>query len=197
MVHKKKLSSAEIISDTRYWIKSTVIHYNLCPFANKVFSSGRLGFDVSFVDSEEALLEDCLLVIQQLLTSPRDEIETSLLIHPHIMNTFSDYNDFLGMLDVLLEEMKLDGVVQIASFHPHYCFADSNESDAANYTNRSPYPMLHILREESITEAVDEWAERSLDVEQIPLRNIETLRKLGADILESQLQACYREGSKQ
>jgi len=196
MVHKTNLSSAGIISDTRYWVKSTVIHYNLCPFANKVFSSDRLGFEVSSANSEEALLEDCLLAIQQLLAVPRDEIETSLLIHPHIMNEFSDYNNFLDMLDVLLEEMSLDGVVQIASFHPQYCFADSDESDAANFTNRSPYPMLHILREESITEAIEEWTERSLDVEQIPLRNIETLRKLGSDILESQLQACYREGSK-
>jgi len=192
MVHKKELSSEKVITDTRYWVKSTVIHYNLCPFANQVFASGRLCFEVSMASTEEQLLEDCLLAIQTMLAAPRSQIETCLLIHPQVMNNFSDYNDFLGMVDVLLEEMALSGIVQVASFHPDYCFADCDENDAANFTNRSPYPMLHLLREESISEAVEDWSERSLDVTQIPVRNIETLRKLGADILASQLLACYK-----
>lgn len=196
MVHKKDLSPENVITNTRYWVKSTVIHYNLCPFAGQVFAGDKVGFEVSSATTQEQLLEDCLLAIQQMLATPREELETSLLIHPHVMNDFSDYNDFLGIIDVLLEETELAGIVQVASFHPDYCFADSGENDAANFTNRSPYPMLHLLREDSISEAVEEWSERSLDVEQIPVRNIETLRKLGADILASQLQACYREGSK-
>ncbi|MCK4742307.1 MAG: DUF1415 domain-containing protein [Sulfuriflexus sp.] len=196
MVHKKNPSSENIITNTRYWVKSTVIHYNLCPFASQVFAGDKVGFEVSAATTEEQLLEDCLLAIQQMLATPREELETSLLIHPHVMNDFSDYNDFLGMIDVLLEETELAGIMQVASFHPDYCFADSDVDDAANFTNRSPYPMLHLLREESISEAIEEWTERSLDVEQIPVRNIETLRKLGADILADQLQACYREESE-
>jgi len=196
MVHKKELSSNNVIADTRYWVKSTVIHYNLCPFANQVFSTDRVHFDVSRATSEEQLLEDCLVAIQKMLAASRDEIETSLLIHPKMLNSFSDYNNFLGMIDVLLEETALTGIVQVASFHPDYCFADCDDNDAANFTNRSPYPMLHLLREQSISEAVEEWTERSLDVEQIPLRNIKTLRKLGADILASQLLACYKQVDK-
>ena len=142
--------------------------------------------------TDEQLLEDCLLAIRKLLTRPRDEVETVLLVHPRCMNDFSDYNDFLGMVDVLLEKMDLLGVVQVASFHPNYCFADCDVNDAANFTNRSPYPMLHILREESISEAVEDWAERDLDVREIPKRNIETLRKLGSEVLADQLSACYK-----
>ena len=196
MVHKKDPSPENVVTNTRYWVESTVVHYNLCPFAGPVFAGDKVGFEVSIAMTKEQLLEDCLLAIQQMLATPREELETSLLIHPHVMNDFSEYNDFLGIIDVLLEETELAGIVQVASFHPDYCFADSGENDAANFTNRSPYPMLHLLREDSISEAVEEWTERSLDVEQIPVRNIETLRKLGADILASQLQACYREGSK-
>lgn len=195
MVHKKAPSPEKVITNTRYWVKSTVIHYNLCPFAGPVFAGDKVGFEVSIATTQEQLLEDCLLAIQQMLATPREEVETSLLIHPHVMNDFAEYNDFLGIIDALLEETELAGIVQVASFHPDYCFADSGENDAANFTNRSPYPMLHLLREDSISEAVEEWTERSLDVDQIPVRNIETLRKLGADILASQLQACYREGS--
>jgi len=192
MVHKKKFTVKEVIANTRYWVKSTVIHYNLCPFANKVFVSDRIDFKVSLATTEEQLLEDCLLAIKTMLAVPREKIETSLLIHPQIMQDFSDYNDFLGMVEVLLTETELSGVVQVASFHPEYCFADTDEKDAANFTNRSPYPMLHLLREESVSEVTSEWAERSLDIEQIPVRNIETLRKLGADILATQLSACYK-----
>jgi len=192
MGHKNNSSREGIIASTLYWVKSTVIHYNLCPFANKVYAGDRLHVSVSASLTQEQLLEDCLLAVQQLLKTPREEVETVLLVHPQCMNDFSDYNEFLGMVDVLLEEMDLSGVVQIASFHPDYCFADCDKDDAANFTNRSPYPMLHILREESISEVVEEWAERGLDVESIPMQNIETLRKLGRDVLAGQLTDCYK-----
>jgi len=192
MVHKNKLAPENIIANTRYWVESTVIHYNLCPFANKVLTSGRLHFEVSTANDAEELLEDCLLAVNKMLASSREEIETSLLIHPNTMNQFADYNDFLGMVDAMLEEMNLLGIIQVASFHPDYCFADCDKDDASNYTNRSPYPMLHLLREQSISEALDDWAARSLDVEQIPRRNIETMRKLGSKILAAQLADCYK-----
>jgi len=192
MGHKKNSSIDEIVVNTRYWVKSTVIHYNLCPFANKVFVSDRLQINVSDATTAEQLLGDCLFAIQQMLKTPRDETETMLLVHPECMNDFSEYNDFLGTIDELLESMELSGVVQVASFHPDYCFADCDDNDAANFTNRSPYPMLHILREESISEAVEEWSLRNLNIEEIPNRNIETLRKLGRDVLADQLLACYK-----
>jgi len=193
MVHKTNTLHSDIVANTRYWVKSTVIHYNLCPFASQVFVDERLHIDVSTATTNEQLLEDCLLAIQYLLAAPRDEIETSLLIHPQCLEDFDDYNDFLSMVDVLLDEMKLSGIVQVASFHPGYCFAESEVKDAANYTNRSPYPMLHLLREESTSEVVEEWALRGLDIEEIPARNIETLRKLSSEILADQLRACYKE----
>ena len=194
MVHKKNASVQSVIADTRYWLKSTVIHYNLCPFANQVFSCGRVHFEVSDATTVERLLEDFLLAINDLLATPREQTETSLLIHPYVLEDFSEYNEFLGMVDELIIGAELTGVVQVASFHPQYCFAETDKEDAANFTNRSPYPMLHILREVSVSEAIDEWQERSLDIEQVPVRNIETLRKLGTEILASQLLTCYREG---
>ena len=192
MGHKINPSHKEIIANTLYWVKSTVIHYNLCPFANKVFVSDRLKVNVSTALTEEQLLEDCLLAIKQLLETSREETETVLLVHPECMTDFSDYNDFLGMVDVLIDEMELSGIVQVASFHPDYCFADCDENDASNFTNRSPYPMLHLLREESISEVTEEWQERALNIEEIPERNIETLRKIGSEVLADQLKACYK-----
>ncbi len=192
MGHKNNFSVEEIIKATRYWVKSTVIHYNLCPFANKVYESDRLSIEVSNATTQEQLLEDSLFAIQQMLKAPREEIETVLLVHPQCMTVFSDYNDFLGVVDVMIDEMELSGVVQVASFHPDYCFADCSEDDASNYTNRSPYPMLHLLREESISDVTEEWLERGLNIEDIPQRNIETLRKIGNEILVDQLKSCYK-----
>jgi len=192
MGHKNNLTKKTVSANTLYWLKSTVIHYNLCPFANKVYCNSRLVVNVTEASTEKQLLEECLLTIQQLLKTPRSEIETILLVHPQAMNDFSEYNDFLGMVDVLLEKMDLLGIVQVASFHPDYCFANSKPDDAANFTNRSPYPMLHILREESVSEVVDEWEERGLNVADIPNKNIETLNKIGSEILADQLSACFK-----
>ena len=109
-----------------------------------------------------------------------DSIETTLLIHANVLADFEDYNQFLGLADGLLVQMELDGVFQIASFHPHYQFADTQPDDAENYTNRSPFPLLHILREESLSRAIEHTA----DVDQIPLRNIEKMNELGAKKLK-------------
>ena len=192
MGHKNNLSKDEIIKHTLYWVKSTVIHYNLCPFANKVYVTGRLQVDVSDAQTDVDLLEDSLVAIQRLLSVDREEIETSLLVHPNCLADFLDYNDFLHVLDRSLEESGLTGIVQVASFHPDYRFAQSQDNDAANYTNRSPYPMLHFLREESITEAVEDWQLRGLNTDDIPLQNIQTLRKIGDRILAAQRRDCFK-----
>lgn len=192
MVHKNNLSKNDIKKHTLYWVKSTVIHYNLCPFANKVYTTGRLQVDVSGAQTDIELLEDSLVAIQKLLSVDREEIETLLLVHPECLIDFSDYNDFLYVLDRCLEEMALTGIIQIASFHPDYCFAQTHDRDAANYTNRSPYPMLHFLREASVTDAIEDWQQRGLNTDDIPSRNIETLRKIGEKVLAEQRLDCFR-----
>ena len=118
------------------------------------------------------------------LASPSTQIETTLLIHPHVLADFLDYNDFLGVVDQLLEELRLCGTIQVAGFHPQYRFAGTEPDAAENYTNRSPYPMLHLLRETSVSQATD----ASDEVLEIPRRNIETMRNLGREHILKRLQ---------
>ena len=118
-----------------------------------------------------------------MVEAPRSEIDTAILIHPHVLTDFLDYNDFLAEADEVLEDLDLVGVVQLASFHPAYRFADTEPDDVTNFTNRSPYPMLHLLREESVTEVADD--PRML--EDIPRRNIATLRRIGRAGIEALL----------
>ena len=113
--------------------------------------------------------------LRHLASTPITEVETTLIIHPQMLQDFIEYNDFLGLADELLAELELDEVIQIASFHPRYQFRGTDPDDITNFTNRSPYPTLHLLREESVTRAVDS----SVDVDAIPEKNIETLNRLG------------------
>ena len=170
-----------IVQATRQWISSIVIDLNLCPFARRVFDANLVRYVVSEATDEVALLADLSDELKKLAATPISEIETTLLIHPHAFQDFLEYNDFLTPAEELLCNLRLDGVIQIASFHPQYQFAGSEPDAVENYTNRSPYPMLHLLREESITAlnlAEDELLE-------IPQRNIETLHRLGlAKVLE-------------
>ncbi|MFO0806793.1 MAG: DUF1415 domain-containing protein [Gemmataceae bacterium] len=168
----------EFISRTREWIGSTVIGLNLCPFARRVFDAGLIRFAVSGATTEEQLLDDLRNELERLLAAPRSEIETAILIHPHVLMDFLDYNDFLAEADRLLRRMKLDGVVQIASFHPRYQFEGTEPDAPENGTNRSPFPMLHLLREISITEVADD-PEVLLG---IPDRNIATMRRLARNV---------------
>ena len=171
------------IAATRRWIESVVIGLNLCPFARRVFDADKIRYSVTEArDAEElraALAEELL----RLVGIPRTEIETAILIHPHVLNGFLDYNDFLADADELLEELDLTGVIQIASFHPEYRFADTEPGDVTNFTNRSPYPMLHLLREESVSEVAND----PRILEDIPGRNIATLRRLGRAGIEALL----------
>lgn len=165
----------EPIAATRHWIQSVVIGLNLCPFARKVFDADRIRFTLTDATGTDALRAALAEELERLIAAPRSEIETAILIHPHVLNDFLDYNDFLAEADDLLDELDLTGVIQIASFHPAYQFAGTETDDVTNFTNRSPYPMLHLLREESITEVASD--PRMLD--DIPERNIATLRRLG------------------
>lgn len=179
------MNDQAVVEHTRRWISSFVIGLGLCPFARPVFDSGRIRYAVTPARDETALLNDLAGELHRLCASPRTQIETTLLIHPHVFGNFLDYNDFLGTVDHLLKRLRLCGTVQVASFHPQYRFAGTEADAAENYTNRSPYPMLHLLREASITSD----AGGSDEVLEIPRRNIETMRRLGHEHILKQLRA--------
>jgi hypothetical protein len=166
-----------VIAKTRDWIEKAVIGLNLCPFAKAVYESDRIRYCVSEAHSEDLLLADLSRELRALQAADSQTCETVLLIHPGVLGDFLDYNDFLDMADATVDALGLTGEIQIASFHPRYQFAGSGSDDIENYTNRSPYPMLHLLRESSVERA----ALASPDVDAIPARNRETLRHLGLE----------------
>jgi hypothetical protein len=163
----------EVVVVTRAWLEKAVIGLDLCPFAKAV--QDRVRYAVSAAEEPEDLLADLADELRTLAAADPGEIETTLLIHPRVLGDFLDYNDFLDDADDVLADLGLEGVVQIASFHPDYQFAGSGPDDIENYTNRSPYPMLHLLREASVERAVATIP----DTTQIYEKNIETLRRLG------------------
>jgi len=188
------MDTSRVIDASQCWVETVVVRHGLCPFASRVLKNNGLRFFVSEATTNEALVDDLINELLHLSHHSRDEVETSLLIHPYVLTDFQAYNDFLDVVDAIIDEAGLHGVVQVASFHPDYQFADSDEDDAANYTNRSPFPMLHLLREASIDEAVRDWTAKGRNIEDIPLNNVETLRRMGVSLLEKQLLACKEPG---
>lgn len=180
---KIPMDHAAIVAATRDWISSMVIGLNLCPFAQRVFQADLIRYAVSDATDANRLRDQLAEELQLLVATPIAQLETTLLIHPKVLLDFSDYNDFLDVADSLLAEQRLVGVVQIASFHPSYQFAGTDADDVENYTNRSPYPMLHLLREESITRVASDPDE----LLEIPERNMRTLRSLGKREIEARL----------
>jgi uncharacterized protein len=170
-----QILSDEIISVTRRWVEKSVIGLNLCPFAENPYRGNRVRFMVSEQHSAAGLLEDLRVELRALADADPKDCETTLLIHPWVLADFIEYNDFLEVCDSTVADLDLEGEVQVASFHPQYQFADSQPDDIENYTNRSPYPMLHLLREASVERAV----EAAGDTQEIYRRNIRTLRALG------------------
>ncbi len=171
------IDAAQVQAETQFWLEKAVIGLNLCPFAKSVHVNQRLRYVVSTADTPEALLKELAHELLALMRADPDEIETTLLIHPLVLDDFLDFNDFLGAADALVEELKLDGDLQIASFHPDYQFAGTALDDISNFSNRSPYPTLHLLRETSIERATETMA----DTDSIFETNIETLEKLGLE----------------
>lgn len=170
-----RATSDEIIATTRYWLETAVIGLELCPFAKAVHTQDLIRYVVSTAETPELLLADLLVELRSLAEADPAETETTLLIHPEVLTGFADYNDFLDVADAAVAGLGLDGILQIASFHPQYQFAGTEPNDIESYTNRSPYPMLHLLRESSVERAVAAFPEAS----RIYERNIETLRRLG------------------
>ena len=171
----ESLSDEAVVAATRRWLERAVIGLNLCPFARAPYLKNRVRIVVSPARHEEALLLDLCEELQRLAVTDEDDVETTLLVHPHVLDDFLAFNDFLEVADTALQEMKLEGELQIASFHPDYEFADAPLGDVANFTNRSPFPTLHLLRESSIERAV----EAVDDTDAIYERNIARLREMG------------------
>lgn len=175
-----------LISQTRNWVKTVIIDLNFCPFARRVFE-GELIHYAAITRTE---LEHCLhsLIDECLQLDKNDQIETSLLIFSQAFTLFDDFLDFVEIANALLVDRGYQGIYQLAHFHPQYCFADVAEDDASNYTNRSPWPMLHIIRESGLEQALSSYP----DPERIPETNIKLAREKGSDKMQSLLEACYK-----
>lgn len=166
-----------IVGATRRWLEQAVIGLNLCPFAKSVYVKEQVRYVVSNATEPEQLLETLMDELQRLSDTSPEQVDTTLLIHPFVLTDFEDYNEFLDVADAALEDMQLEGELQVASFHPDYQFADTDVNDISNYTNRAPYPTLHLLREDSIARAVEAFPQ----AEAIFEKNIETMEALGHD----------------
>lgn len=169
------LDEAQVIARTRRWLERAVIGLNLCPFARAPYLQRRVRFRVSHAICAHALIADLEVELSALHAVPAAQCETTLLIHPWVFSEFLAFNDFLDAAEGCLDRLDLVGEVQIASFHPNYLFADSEPDAIENHTNRSPFPILHLLRESSIERAVDAME----NPDTIFLRNQATLKRLG------------------
>jgi len=172
---KSAVDHDAVMEATRNWVDKAVIGLNLCPFAKAVYVKNQIRFVVSDAETPEELLEQLMDELQYLSDTPAEQVDTTLLIHPLVLADFEEYNEFLDVADAAVEDMELEGEIQVASFHPDYQFADTDRNDIGNYTNRSPYPTLHLLREESIDRAVEAFPE----AEAIFEKNIDTMQALG------------------
>ena len=174
-----------IIEQTQNWLSKVVIALSICPFAKREFDRGSIHYEVIASDDLEQQLEQLILSCEQLDND--SAVETSLLIFPNSFADFHDYLDFVDIANQLMHKQGYEGIYQLASFHPEYCFEGSDENDASNYTNRSPYPMLHILRETILELVLANYP----DPENIPERNIELTRELGLKAMQKLLADCY------
>ncbi len=175
----------EVKTTTLNWIESFVIDLNLCPFAKREVRADKLKLSVSTAENTKDLLANIRTEIHHLEDNP--ETETSLLIHPNVLGDFKSYNAFLETIDTCILLMGQRGIFQVASFHPQYQFAGTKVDDPENYTNRSPYPMLHFLREASVSLAVKQHP----DSTGIPEKNIARLKSMGKNQLDELFQACF------
>ncbi|MBM3265999.1 MAG: DUF1415 domain-containing protein [candidate division Zixibacteria bacterium] len=176
-----------IVRETQAWIHRVVVGLNLCPFASGVFDTGKIRYAVTPATAPEALAHALRKELLLLHRTAPEKTETSLLIHPCVLGNFYLYNDFLDTADAIIRKTGMEGIVQIAGFHPGYRFAGTHPDAPENYTNRSPYPMLHLLRESSVARAID--SHRNADA--IPDTNIETMRALGREKAQQLLDGCH------
>jgi hypothetical protein len=169
------VSDEEVLAATRRWLEQAVIGLNLCPFAKSVYVKDQVRLVVSRARHLDAFLDDLDRELELLKSTPAEQVDTTLLVHPTLFPDFMVFNDFLNVADDVLVEHELEGVIQIAPFHPAFVFEGEDESDLSHFTNRSPYPTLHLIREDSLEKAIESFG----DTDVIFERNIEVLRKLG------------------
>lgn len=169
------MTNDAIIATTQDWLEKAVIGLNLCPFAKAVHVKKQIRYVVSAATTEEALLADLMSELRYLKATDAELVDTTLLIHPLVLSDFLDYNDFLDAVDMATAEPEFNDAFQVASLHPQYQFSGTEVDDIENYSNRAPYPTLHLLREDSVDRAVDAFP----DADRIPDANIEMLKKLG------------------
>jgi len=171
----ERVPAALAIAETRAWVRRAVIGLNLCPFARAVDVKDQIRYVFSEAADAETLLATLVVELQRLADTAPELVDTTMVIHPRVFTDFEDFNDFLELADAAVDDLDLDGVLQVASFHPRFQFADTAPDDITNATNRSPYPTLHLLREDSVDRAVAAFPE----AESIFERNMVTLEKLG------------------
>ena len=167
----------QVLADMRRWIEEAVIGLNLCPFAKSVYVKNQVRIVVSHARHLDAFLDDLDSELEFLRDTPAEQVDTTLLVHPTLFPDFFVFNDFLNVVDEVVDEHELEGVIQVAHFHPEFVFEGVEADDVTNFTNRAPYPTLHLLREESVERAVASGD----SAEEIVERNLRTLRELGRD----------------
>ncbi len=169
------MTDQEVLDQTRFWLEKAVIGLNLCPFAKAVYIKNQVRLVVSHARHADDLLEELDSELDRLVDTATEEVDTTLLIHPTLFDDFLDFNDFLEVAESVVVEHGLEGVVQLASFHPKFQFDGTEPDDIGNYTNRAPFAILHLLREESVERAVAAFPEADAIFEE----NIKTLEQLG------------------
>lgn len=162
---------------TRRWVENLVIGLNLCPFAKSVYVKEQVKIHITPTQDEDELTQLLIQLLQELALTPAEQIDTTLLVVPNMFESFYDFNDYMELADKVLERLNLVGEIQIANFHPQFQFAGTELNEMGNYTNRSPYPILHLIREASIDRAVSQFPDASVIFE----RNIALMEKLGPD----------------
>ena len=179
-------SEAKELAQTRCWVREVVVGLNLCPFAAAPLKADRIRYVLTREETVEGIYRALLSEMETLIGLPLREVETSIFVVPKGLERFEEYLDLLDIAEGVIPEAGLDGVLQLASFHPDYCFGGNDEDDPANYTNRSPYPMFHLIREVPLAKALETYP----DPEAIPERNIALLRSMGLEAMRARLQAC-------
>lgn len=182
------LTDEKVIAQTYRWIEEFIIGMNICPFARREVVRGTVRIVVVRSQSEQVALQELMNEVAWL--DEHSETETTLLVYPGLCSRFDDYLDFVDDAETLMSQQGCEGIYQLATFHPLYCFAGSDPDDAENYTNRSPYPMLHILRESGLSDAIDRFG----DTSTIPERNIQLMEKTGVSALQAILLTCMQSG---
>ena len=172
------MTDEQVLAATRHWIEQAVIGLNLCPFARAVWVKNQVRIVVSTARHLDGFLDELDRELALLASTPAEQIDTTLLVHPTLFPDFEVFNDFLGMAEDVVEEHELEGVIQVAAFHPQWVFDGTDAEDITNATNRAPFPTLHLLREDSVSRAV---ASEGGDAEAIVDRNMDTLRRLGPE----------------